>query len=85
MTPALRVQLYFFVQFMSIGMVNAFAGIWFDSRGLSSVQIGAISAVPNLIVLLIVIGVGRIADRASDWRQVIIICAVTSALAALRP
>lgn len=81
MTAARRVQIYFFLQFMSIGMVNAYAGIWFDARGLSSVQIGAISAVPNIIVLLIVVWVGRIADRASDWRQVIILCAVISALA----
>ena len=83
MPPARRVQLYFFLQFMSIGLVNAYAGIWFDAQGLSSVQIGAISAVPNIIVLLIVVWVGRIADRANDWRQVIIICAVISALAPL--
>ncbi len=62
-------------------MVNAFAGIWFDTQGLSSVQIGALSAVPSIIVLLIVVSVGRIADRASDWRQVIIFCAIISALA----
>jgi len=80
MNPALRVQLYFFVQFMSVGMVNAFAGIWFDTQGLSSVQIGALSAIPNIVVLLIVVFVGRIADRASDWRQVIIFCAIISAL-----
>lgn len=72
MPAARRVQLYFLVQFMSVGMINAYAGIWFDSIGLSAFQIGVIGAGPIVLLLAITLFVGRLADRARDWRQVIV-------------
>jgi len=80
MPPARRVQIYFFAQFLSVGMINAYAGIWFDSIGLTSLQIGLIGAVPVALLLCLTLLTGRLADRASDWRQVIMIGAFLSAL-----
>jgi PPP family 3-phenylpropionic acid transporter len=64
---------------MSVGAVNGFAGLWLQSRGMSADEIGIIFAVPVLAVVLTGIPVGRLADRASDWRQVIVLGALLSA------
>lgn len=58
--------------------MNVYASIWLVGQGLSDEQIGWINAVPIFIMLVLNLVVGRIADRAPDWRQVI----VTGALAA---
>lgn len=76
-----RVQLFFFVQFLSVGMINGYAGIWFAEIGLTSTQIGIIAAAPITLMLLMTVFVGRIADRAQDWRQVIIWCMAIAGLA----
>jgi hypothetical protein len=68
-SPELRVTTYYFVQAMSVGAVNAFAGIWLSSVGISAEQIGFIFAVPIFVVLIINVPVGRVADRARDWRR----------------
>ena len=78
--PARRLQAFFLVQFLSVGMVNAFAGIWFAAIGLSEVQIGLIGAAPIGVMLLLTLAVGRLADRASDWRQVIIIAMLAAGI-----
>jgi len=75
-----RVSFYYFVQAMSVGAINAFAGIWLSSIGITPFQIGVIYAAPVLAVLVVGIWVGRVADRAEDWRQVIIAGAVASAV-----
>jgi MFS transporter, PPP family, 3-phenylpropionic acid transporter len=80
MSDRFRTALYFFVQFMSGGAFHAYGGIWFSSLGFSANQIGALNSLPILAVLLINVFVGRIADRAKDWRQVIVIGAVASFL-----
>jgi len=79
-SPDLRVQAYFFVQFLSVGMINAFSGIWFDSFGLTPLQIGIIGAGPVLVPLLMTLFIGKLADRANDWRDVIIIGGIASGL-----
>jgi MFS transporter, PPP family, 3-phenylpropionic acid transporter len=75
-----RTSLYFFSQFFSSGTANAFAGIWLAQQSLSDQQIGAINSTPFAILLLFNIFIGRIADRAKDWRQVIIAGTVISAV-----
>lgn len=80
MSPNLRVTQFFFAQSLSVGLANSFAGIWFGDLGLTPGQIGVINAAPVLLLLLTTLFVGRLADRASDWRQVIIIGAVASAV-----
>lgn len=79
-SPGARVSFYYFVQAMSVGAINAFAGIWLSSVGITPFQIGVIYAAPVLAVLFVGIWVGRVADRAEDWRQVIIAGAVASAV-----
>lgn len=72
-SPAARLRGFFFVQFMAVGMINAFGGIWFASRGLSETQIGVIGSATILAMLVVVLLSGRMADRASDWRQAIVL------------
>ena len=79
-SPELRTTAFYFVQFMSGGAATVFAGIWFSGKGLSPEQIGVINAVPVLFMLVLNFAVGRIADRADDWRQVIVIGALASGI-----
>ncbi len=77
-TPAVRVTNYYFFQAMSVGVINAFAGIWFASEGISPEQIGIITSTPLLVLLFLGVRVGRIADQAPDWRPVIVVGAFLS-------
>ncbi|MDB5539177.1 MAG: putative 3-phenylpropionic acid transporter [Devosia sp.] len=79
-SPELRASVYYFIQYMSGAVVTVYGGIWFAGQGLNSEQIGIINAVPVLIMLLLNVAVGRIADRASDWRQVIVFGSVLAGL-----
>jgi len=81
--PVSRVALYYFVQAMSVGAINAFAGIWLGSQGITPAEIGVIFAVPVVIIVFVNVAIGRIADRANDWRQVIVVGALASAVAPL--
>jgi PPP family 3-phenylpropionic acid transporter len=78
MSPELRTAVFYFTQFMTSGAATVFGGIWFSGKGLSSQEIGMINAVPVFVMLVINLAVGRIADRADDWRQVIMIGAVAA-------
>lgn len=79
-SPEVRTGAFFFSQFLSVGVANGFGGIWFASRGLSVEQIGVVNAVPLVTMLIITLFVGRVADRAPDWRHVIIVGAIASAV-----
>lgn len=85
MTPAqsLKLKIYFFTQFMSGGAAHAYAGLWLKERGLDSWQIGVVGTLPIVIILLSNVFVGRIADRAKDWKQVIVIGTVVTFLFSL--
>jgi len=83
LSPETRSGLYYFSSMMNIGAATAYAGIWFAKQGLTPDQIGLINSAPIFALLLINLLVGRVADRAKDWRQVIIFGAWTSALLAL--
>ena len=78
-SPEARTALYYFVSFTSSGAAVAYAGIWFAQQGLSAAEIGIVNALPVLIVLGLNLVVGRLADRAGDWRQVIVAGALLSA------
>lgn len=73
LTPELRTTSFYFTLFMAGAPATIYAGIWFAERGLSSEQIGIINAVPVLLMLLLNVVVGRIADRAPDWRTTIVL------------
>jgi MFS transporter, PPP family, 3-phenylpropionic acid transporter len=79
LSAELRTSFYYLVTFTSTGAAVAYGGIWFAGHGLSSGQIGVINALPVLITLALNVIVGRIADRASDWRQVIVVGALLGA------
>ena len=80
LSPELRATAFYFSIYMAGAAFNVYGGIWFADKGLTSGQIGIINAVPVLVTLLFNILVGKIADRASDWRQVIILGCLLSAV-----
>lgn len=80
-SPELRASLFHSTVFMSNGILSAYFPVWLSSRGLSAEQIGIVNAVPILCVLLGSVFIGRLADRASDWRVMITILAAICALA----
>lgn len=81
-TPERRASIYQFMVYVPGGVASVFLGIWLSEHGIAADQIGLINALPTLCLLLLNIVVGRIADRADDWRTALI---VISALAALAP
>lgn len=76
LTPELRTTFYYMTVFTTAGAATVYAGIWFTDKGLDPGQIGIINAVPVFLMLVLNMLVGRLADRASDWRQVIVIGAL---------
>ncbi|MEP4082073.1 MFS transporter [Parasphingorhabdus sp.] len=80
LTPEMRVSFFYFIQAMSVGVVNAFAGIWLNSIGITASQTGIIFAAPVALILIVGSYIGRLADRATDWRTVILGGAIISAL-----
>ena len=79
LSPELRATAFYFSLFMSAAAGTVYAGIWLQQKGMSSEQIGIINALPVLVMLMLNLVVGRIADKAADWRQVIVIGAVSAA------
>jgi MFS transporter, PPP family, 3-phenylpropionic acid transporter len=82
-SPEARTTVYYLTLFMSMGASTVYSGIWFDGRGLTSEQIGIINALPVFSMLILNIVAGRIADRATDWRQVIVWGSVASGLVSI--
>jgi MFS transporter, PPP family, 3-phenylpropionic acid transporter len=82
-SPERRLSLFFLTQFMSGGAAAAFAGIWFTGKGLSAEQIGMINSVPVFVLLMLNLVVGRLADRAEDWRQIIVLGSLAAAIVPL--
>ncbi len=83
LTPTRRTGIYFFAQFVAGGTGNAFAGIWFSQQGLTENQIGLMNSIPIAVLLTFNIFIGRLADRASDWRQVIVWGALVSGITSI--
>jgi PPP family 3-phenylpropionic acid transporter len=79
-TPEFRAGAFYFTIYMSAGTATAYAGIWLADQGISAGEIGIINALPVFVMLVINLVVGRIADRAEDWRQVIVIGALAAAV-----
>lgn len=79
--PETRADIYYFTFFGTAGVTTAYGALWFAHMGLSESQISTISSAPILLMLLLNIFVGRIADRASDWRQVIVWGAMVAGVA----
>lgn len=82
-SPEFRAALYHFTVFGTAGVASVYFGIWLANRGIPADQIGILNAAPVLAMLLINQLVGRLADRAKDWRSVILLLSVISAAGAV--
>lgn len=80
-SPELRASLYQFTVYLPGAVSAVFLGIWLSEHGLPADQIGIINSLPMLGLLLLNMVVGRIADRADDWRTAIIALSIAAALA----
>ncbi|MBK1793687.1 MFS transporter [Devosia sp. WQ 349] len=82
-TPELRATIYQFTVYFPGGVASVFLGIWLFENGIQAEQIGFINALPTLLLLILNVVVGRIADKADDWRTALIGLSIVSALVAL--
>lgn len=78
-TPELRASLFQSTVYLPGAISSVFLGIWLSDHGIPADQIGIINSLPMLCLLALNIVVGRLADRANDWRTVIIITALIGA------
>lgn len=69
----LAVTRYYFTLYMPSSVVVTYLPIWLETRGLTGSQIGAVNTLPMALVLLFSVFFGRLADRAKDWKQAILI------------
>ena len=83
LSPELRTTFFYLTFFMGPGAAVMFLPIWLAEKGITPEQIGLINAVPVFAILAVNLVVGRIADRAEDWRQVIVIGALIAGVAPL--
>ena len=49
-------------------------GLWLKSADITDFQVGFILACPSFVMVATTVFIGRLADRAKDWRTAIIIC-----------
>ncbi|WP_084587881.1 MFS transporter [Devosia riboflavina] len=75
-TPEMRTSAFYASFFTGSGAAVMFLPIWLSGKGITPEQIGLINAVPIAMILLFNLVIGRVADRAKDWRQVIVIGAL---------
>ncbi|KKB79925.1 hypothetical protein VW35_05485 [Devosia soli] len=80
-TPEARASLYQFSVYLPGAVQSVFLGIWLSQHGIPADQIGLINALPMLGLLLLNMVIGRIADRADDWRTAIIALSLVASLA----
>ncbi|WP_108396493.1 MFS transporter [Devosia submarina] len=78
-SPELRASLFQSTVYLPGAISSVFLGIWLSDHGIPADQIGIINSLPMLCLLALNIVVGRLADRANDWRTVIIILALIGA------
>ena len=81
--PEHRASAYYFTFYMGPGAAVVFLPIWLDQMGLSAGQIGVLNAVPILVMMVFNLFIGRLADRAKDWRDVIVILSIIGGVAPL--
>lgn len=80
-SPAGRTSLFYFTLYSIPAIASPYLPIWLADQGISEAGIGTINAAPILVMIVLNLVVGRIADRASDWRQVIVFGAFIACIA----
>ncbi|WP_417434882.1 MFS transporter [Hoeflea sp.] len=71
--PEFAATRYYATAFWAPAVTVTYLPIWLNERGISDAQIGVINTLPMAGMLLFSVFVGRLADRASDWKQAIMI------------
>lgn len=79
-TPVARTSHYYFVLMTTMAVSNPFLAIWLSSKGLAPEQIGIINAMPFFVVTIFNQLIGRVADRAADWRTTIVAGSIIAAI-----
>lgn len=80
-SPELRASIFHFTVYLPGAVSSVYLAIWLAQHGIPAEQIGIINALPVLVLLGINMLVGRLADRASDWRIAILIVSLLSGIA----
>src|SRR5262245_27333361 len=73
LSPELRAAFFHFFSYSGGAAASVYFGIWLQAMVMTTNHISLLNAMPVLVMLLINQFVGRIADRASDWRQALIV------------
>lgn len=81
--PQIAVTRFYFTLFMPAAATVTYLPIWLDHIGITESQIGVLNAAPLAVTLLFTVFVGRIADKAADWKQTIIVGQVLTAIFAM--
>jgi PPP family 3-phenylpropionic acid transporter len=76
----LRTSAFFFTLMGPSAIANLGLALWLADRRIGDASIGFVNAAPLVGVVVLGLIVGRIADRTADWRAVIVICSLISAL-----
>jgi len=71
--PEFAATRYYFVTYWAAAVTVTYLPIWLNERGVSDAGIGLINTMPMAGILLFSIFAGRLADRASDWKQAILL------------
>lgn len=69
--PEFAATRYYATAFWAPAVTVTYLPIWLNERGISDAQIGVINTLPMAGMLLFSVFVGRLADRAPDWKQAI--------------
>lgn len=78
-SPVARTSLYYFFLLTTMAVANPFLALWLTEKGLSPEQIGFVNAAPFVAVTILNQLIGRIADKAPDWRSTIIVGSIVAA------
>jgi PPP family 3-phenylpropionic acid transporter len=74
-----RASFFYAAIFLGIGVQMPVFPVWLEAKGLDPKEIGLVLAAPSLVRIFAVPAVARLADRSNAVREVLIICAVTTA------
>lgn len=81
--PKTAATRYYLLTFLPAAVTVTYLPIWLNEQGVTDAQIGLINTLPMAGILLFSVFVGRLADRASDWKQAIMIGTGLAAIASL--
>ena len=74
---------YYVLTFLPAAVTVTYLPIWLNEQGVTDAQIGLINTLPMAGILLFSVLVGRLADRAPDWKQAIMLGTGVAALCSL--